>query len=745
MSREARPSYEFGPFRLDLAEQVLLCDGHPLPLTPKVFDVLRVLVQNHGHLVEKETLLKEVWPDSFVEEAALNKSVSLLRKALGDGSAGLKYIETAPKRGYRFVAPVSVRLPDSSPSDVEPDTRAVVDIVPSPADSRSLPPPRTARAGVSKRAAAVAGAFLAVGALGYAVVRPGAPVRNLPPPLAPAHRQVTFTGKEGAPTLSPDGRRIAYVSDEAPEKKVVVQELAGGQPLAVFSAPAAGHLRWSPDGSELLMWVRGSGKNGIYIMPQLGGTPRRMIAGQFIACWAPDGSTIAVGSYLGGKVWFLNTHGREARTVSLQGVRGAIWDMDWSPANGLLMFVSDDSEGGYSIWTIRPDGSDQKKVLAENTEIHTARWAPGGNAIYYSRRLNQTVSLNKILVRPGHQNREAVTTTLITGLETDRSFALSADATRLVYARAPYHSNLWMLDVGGSGNNHRPETKELTRGTLRIERARVSPDGTSIVFNIGHEPRTELYTLPMTGGSPKQLTFLDAFSVGGVWSADAKWIAFASTQGGKRRVWTVNAGGGIPRAVSSSDLSDNLDLAWSPGSQILYQQAGNRNYYELDPETRKERPFVRDSSVGWMFSPVYSPDGRKIAVRWIRPPNRGIWVIDTRDRHETLVYKISAASSVVPIGWSADGRSIYLVEGKPSTGRDLALSLGETLTEAKILMVPVDGGEVTTVASLPFEEIGSVSMTPDGRRFVFTVYSSRSDVWVVDNFDVPAGSRMTRR
>jgi Tol biopolymer transport system component len=249
----------------------------------------------------------------------------------------------------------------------------------------------------------------------------------------------------------------------------------------------------------------------------------------------------------------------------------------------------------------------------------------------------------------------------------------------------------------------------------------------------------------MTGGSPKQLTFLDAFSVGGVWSADAKWIAFASTQGGKRRVWTVNAGGGIPRAVSSSDLSDNLDLAWSPGSQILYQQAGNRNYYELDPETRKERPFVRDSSVGWMFSPVYSPDGRKIAVRWNRPPNRGIWVIDTRDRHETLVYKISAASSMVPIGWSADGRSIYLVEGKPSTGRDLALSLGETLTEAKILMVPVDGGEVTTVASLPFEEIGSVSMTPDGRRFVFTVYSSRSDVWVVDNFDVPAGSRMTRR
>jgi Tol biopolymer transport system component/DNA-binding winged helix-turn-helix (wHTH) protein len=747
MSREARPSYEFGPFRLDLSEHVLLRDGHPVPLTPKVFEVLRVLVQNAGHLVEKDTLLKEVWPDSFVEEGALNRNVSILRKVLGDGASGQKYIETAPKFGYRFVASVTERLNDSSPPIVEPESRSVVDIAPIPAVSRSLanppPPPRAVRADLTKRASAIAGAFLIVAALAYAVVRPDAPEKEAPPPLAPAHRQVTFTGKEGYATLSPDGRRIAYVSDEAPEKKVVVQELAGGQPLTVFSAPEVGHLRWSPDGSDLLMWTRGSVPNGVYIMPQLGGTPRRIAAGQYMACWSPDGSTIVVGSYLGGKLWFVNKLGQELRTVSVQGVRGSIWDMDWSPANGLLMFVSDDLQGRYTISTVRPDGTDHKRVLVENTQIPSARWAPRGDAIYYFRRLNQTVSLHKI-VQPGHQDREADTTTLITGLETDRTFALSADAKRLVYARAPYHSNLWMLDVGGPGNNHRSETKELTRGTSRIERARVSPDGTSIVFNIGHEPRTELYTLPMTGGSPKQLTFLDAFSVGGVWSADGKTIAFGSTRGGKPQVWIVEAGGGIPRALSSGDLSDSLDLAWSPGSQILYQQAGNRNYYELDPETRKERPFSRDSSVGWMFSPVYSPDGRKIAVFWNRPPNRGLLVIDTRARRETLVYKTSAGSST-PIGWSADGRSIYLVEGKNSTGRDLALRLGETTAEAKILMVPVDGGEVTTVASVPFEEIGGVSMTPDGRRFVFTVYSSRSDVWVVDNFDVPSGARTVRK
>ena len=170
--------------------------------------------------------MKEVWPDSFIEEGALNRNVSILRKALGESCSGLKYIETAPKRGYRFVAPVTVCLDDSSESIVEPDSRFVIGIAPIPADAQfrtNSKPSRAARAGVWKRAAAIAGALLTVGALGYVVVRPSPPNGPGPSPLAPAHRQVTFTGKEGAPTLSPDGRRIAYVSDETPEKKLMVQ------------------------------------------------------------------------------------------------------------------------------------------------------------------------------------------------------------------------------------------------------------------------------------------------------------------------------------------------------------------------------------------------------------------------------------------------------------------------------------------------------------------------------------------
>ena len=98
--------YEFGRFRLDPAERLLQRDSEVIPLTPRAFDTLVVLVEHGGHLVDKETLLRLVWKDTYVEESTLAQNVFTLRKALGE-SAGSRFIETVPKRGYRFVAPVT--------------------------------------------------------------------------------------------------------------------------------------------------------------------------------------------------------------------------------------------------------------------------------------------------------------------------------------------------------------------------------------------------------------------------------------------------------------------------------------------------------------------------------------------------------------------------------------------------------------------------------------------------------------
>jgi len=106
MNQYPKRIYSFGSFRLDEAERLLLREEKPVPITPKVFDLLLVLVKHQGRLLEKDELMRAVWPDAVVEEANLSANISILRKALGDGINGQGLIETVPKRGYRFVAPV---------------------------------------------------------------------------------------------------------------------------------------------------------------------------------------------------------------------------------------------------------------------------------------------------------------------------------------------------------------------------------------------------------------------------------------------------------------------------------------------------------------------------------------------------------------------------------------------------------------------------------------------------------------
>jgi len=107
--------YRFGPFHLDVQERRLLRDGAQVPLRLKAFETLRVLVENAGRLVTKETLLKQVWSDAVVEENNINANVSILRKALGEDANAQSYIETVPRAGYRFVAKVrQVALPQSA-------------------------------------------------------------------------------------------------------------------------------------------------------------------------------------------------------------------------------------------------------------------------------------------------------------------------------------------------------------------------------------------------------------------------------------------------------------------------------------------------------------------------------------------------------------------------------------------------------------------------------------------------------
>ena len=130
MAQPDSHSYEFGRFRLKTAERILLREGELVPLTPKVFDILITLVENRGQVVAKDDLMKRVWPSTYVEEGNLTQNISLLRKALGESPGGVQFIETVPRRGYRFVGDINeawdgapLKVPtDPPPQAAETDT-----------------------------------------------------------------------------------------------------------------------------------------------------------------------------------------------------------------------------------------------------------------------------------------------------------------------------------------------------------------------------------------------------------------------------------------------------------------------------------------------------------------------------------------------------------------------------------------------------------------------------------------------
>ncbi len=232
--------------------------------------------------------------------------------------------------------------------------------------------------------------------------------------------------------------------------------------------------------------------------------------------------------------------------------------------------------------------------------------------------------------------------------------------------------------------------------------------------------------MPIEGGSSKQITFFNSRCIGPVWSHDGTEIAFGSNEGGEFKVWKVSVHGGRPFQFGRSQLSGSSTrspLAWFPGENILYHRPGHRNFFILNQATEEERPLVQDESVGWLFCPRYSPDGKKVAVMWNRRPSWGLWIIPIEYPSQAYFLKENA----YPVGWSSDGRWIYATEGIFGT--------------LKILKISIKGDQTKILLTVPFTlEKGfpryeSVNMTPDGKKFVFPVYKLHSDVWIIENFD----------
>jgi Tol biopolymer transport system component len=358
--------------------------------------------------------------------------------------------------------------------------------------------------------------------------------------------------------------------------------------------------------------------------------------------------------------------------------------------------------------------------VIEEHGLASPRWSPAGDGIYFLRTSRgDTQDLLKVAINLKSGQAKEPATVLLGGLQAGDYFTVSTDGTRLAYSRSQNYSNVWLAQFQspdeGKKTGMELQAKPLTRGTSRFDSPSFSPDGKWIALvTQGH-----IYMMAIKGGTPIQLTFSSATEFSPAWSPDGKRIAFGSDEGGSHKVWIVDTDGANRRQFAKTHLSEDPDtqITWSPGRHILYQKVGNQNINILDPETGEEKPLVQNESVGRLAYPKYSPDGRKVAVFWNRPSTGGVWIISLIDKSETFLY----GSYWYPAGWSPDGGSIYAYA---------------SIAGDKMLSIPVGrtGRGTHTDFTMP-EDIAGASVSPDGKKFVFSAAETKSDVWVVDNFD----------
>ena len=541
------------------------------------------------------------------------------------------------------------------------------------------------------------------------------------PETRTAHRQMTFLGDAYEPAISPDGMFVAYVTRKSGEDQKLIMQDLNGSTLELAHAELIWFPRWSPDGSELIFPKRNlPNATEIDLISRLGGVARRVSDVGGFVCWSPDGTHIVTG--------FRARKGFDG-LISVDKLTGQVehialpeytWllDLESSPKTGLLLVLLQVREK-YQIWTLKPDGTQQRKVLEENNEMDSPRWSPVGDAIYYVRRKESTTEL----VRFSEAGKHPGLSILASGLQVGDLFTVSADGSRLAYTRVNRSSNLWRVHLP-TGGKAKPEISQLTFGTSYYGEPSFSPDGRWLTFPLGSSDKeTNIYKMEISGGRPTQLTFFEhAIAASPAWSPDGQRIAFLSNQKGRTKVWTINVNGGAAEALEETNSADtSLELAWAPSRDIMYLKPGNRNYIRVNSQTQAETLLIRDDSVGWVGDkPTFSPDGTRVATSWNRGKDVGLWLISTEPYSETLLQGGGAEA----VGWAPDGKYVYAVR------------------EREIIKIGIaNPKQVASVVSLSSDvnEGNYATISPNGRDIVVCLSEEKSDVWLMENFDPYAG------
>jgi Tol biopolymer transport system component/DNA-binding winged helix-turn-helix (wHTH) protein len=661
MRKQVRHLYEFGPFSLDSAERLLTCDGKVVSLAPKLLETLLVLVENSGRVMEKEELLKTLWPDSYVEESNLTTYVSQLRKALGENVDGQSYIETVPRRGYRFIAEVKkVQAEASSPTaggfviHERTDTRILIEeeisdeepghetITAMPqyleaVQEESLTLPRH-QATLPKKVgvALIACSALMLLAVGiyFWIQRTTATPKTASPFQRMTITKLTANGKIPLAAISPDGKYVAYVLQETPNQSLWLRQTSTTSNVQVVPPAGVRFLSptYSPDGTFIYYVTYQGAVGSLYQVPALGGTPRKLIEDvDSPVTFAPDGKRLA----------FLR-HNPEAKESSLivadtEGAHQSVLVTRKAPTNFSL-----DSQSHYApSWS--PDGqviacsvvNEDNGIMAFNviavhveektSQLLTAHkwhwagqvaWLPDGKGLVANAWEQGTSTVSDQIWHIAYPGGEA--TRVTNDVNSYKGLSVAAKSGTLVTVQAAQVSRLWVMPAGNE-----PEALPITAGFGENYSEFLGIDWTKddrIVYGSNASGNADIWIMDRDGQNQKQLTTNVDKDMTPVVSANGRYIVYVNFQGRTPHIFRMDVDGSNPKQLTNGQ--GEVTPTISPdGEWVAYSayDGTSQRVFKVSMEGGAPVQMTEANHV----RPQYSPDGKWLACMVLMPESGG--------------------------------------------------------------------------------------------------------------------------
>jgi Tol biopolymer transport system component/DNA-binding winged helix-turn-helix (wHTH) protein len=671
--------------------------GRTVQVRAKVADLLVYLASHAGEVVSKDQLLNDVWGTDAVSESALTRTVTELRRALGDDAERPWLLETIAKRGYRLIAPVHY-AGSSNPlcAPIGP-----------PHDDDHCVSARRARAA---RVALAGLALLALAIVAGLALRTRSESAGGTAPASPRITRLTFEpGLQLDPAFSPDGRYLAYAGNRAGNFDIWVRPISGGDAVQITNDPAHDwQPDWAPDGSRILFRSeRGGG--GIFAVPALGGLQERVTTFGYRPRWSPDGNRFLFASALlggttTGRVYITRLDGSTPTAIVPPAALPQPWgqlvpaigaNVTWHPdgvrlsyltgccATPELMLVTFDPFTGSVVRSaVHGDvAAALRRLDLQPQEIEPVAWSPAGNAFYLVG-FSNTLDVWRLDVDPSTLEIRGGPHRLASGAGSRSSLAVSRDGRRLAYAQSTGGSRLWLYPLDESGTRVVGDGRPVTPREVQPFRPDMTHDGARLLFLAGFPGRggaDELRELSLADGRERILRVLHGdlwFTPR--WSRDGAYIAYRYSPAARpslRSLRVLDVGSGDTWQLTSpiEAVSDNA-WSWSPDGRHVLASGGRYRPGQnaiawvpvaAAPTAERQARVVASDRDRALWQAMLSPNGRWIAFE-------AVPVHDSRGATLYIVHVEGGAWVPVTDGtafddkprWSADGRLLYFMSSR---------------------------------------------------------------------------------